>query len=79
MVDEFQPEFAVLDIGLPVMSGYELGRALRESLGHRLTLYALSGYAQDKDRQLSRDAGFDMHFVKPMNVRVLLEHIAGGG
>jgi CheY-like chemotaxis protein len=56
-LDSFQPDLAILDIGLPVMDGYQLARALRAQLGTSVTLFALSGYAQEKDRQLSREAG----------------------
>jgi signal transduction histidine kinase/CheY-like chemotaxis protein len=69
LAEEFQPEVAVLDIGLPVMDGYELGRRLRAlpSLG-RLRLIALTGYGQDSDRTRSDEAGFDAHLVKPVDV-----------
>jgi CheY-like chemotaxis protein len=69
LAEEFQPEVAVLDIGLPVMDGYELGRRLRAlpSL-RRLRLIALTGYGQDSDRTRSEEAGFDAHLVKPVDV-----------
>ena len=67
----FRPEAAFLDIGLPVMDGYELARRLRELLGPAIRLVALTGYGQDRDRALSRAAGFDEHLVKPVE----LEHI----
>lgn len=68
---------ALLDIGLPVMDGYELGQRLRElqpkSDGTRaLQLIALTGYGQDTDRERSARAGFEHHLVKPLN----LEHLA---
>jgi CheY-like chemotaxis protein len=66
-----RPEVAFLDIGLPVMDGYELARRLRDLLGRGVKLVALTGYGQDRDRALSRAAGFDEHLVKPME----LEHI----
>jgi signal transduction histidine kinase/ActR/RegA family two-component response regulator len=66
-----RPEAAFLDIGLPVMDGYELARRLREQLGPGVKLVALTGYGQDRDRALSRAAGFDEHLVKPAE----LEHI----
>ena len=67
----FRPEAAFLDIGLPVMDGYELARQLRELLGPAVKLLALTGYGQDRDRALSRAAGFDEHLVKPVE----LEHL----
>lgn len=68
-----QPEFALLDIGLPEMDGYELGRRLHEldGLGH-LHLIAVTGYGQDNDRQRSRAAGFAAHLVKPVRLDQLL-------
>lgn len=68
----FRPEVAVLDIGLPVMSGYELAAALRaEFNAAELRLVALTGYGQMKDLERSRAAGFDLHLVKPVSLRQL--------
>ncbi|HBZ08026.1 MAG TPA: hybrid sensor histidine kinase/response regulator, partial [Massilia sp.] len=59
---------AVLDIGLPGMGGYQLGRSLRALLGtHPCRLIALSGYGQAADRQRSGEAGFEQHLVKPIS------------
>jgi PAS domain S-box-containing protein len=66
-----QPEAAFLDIGLPVMDGYELARRLRELLGPGVKLVAVTGYGQDRDRALSREAGFDEHLVKPVDLAFL--------
>ena len=61
------PEVAILDIGLPVMDGYELAQKLRERLGAATpSLFAVTGYGQETDRSRSRAAGFDEHFVKPI-------------
>jgi CheY-like chemotaxis protein len=63
---------AILDIGLPDMSGYALARAIRTG-GLRVgTLIALSGYGQDSDRDSSAAAGFDHHLVKPVDEELLL-------
>lgn len=67
---EFGPQLALLDIGLPVMDGYELGRRLRES-HTALRLVALTGYGQDSDKTRSREAGFDAHLVKPIHIDTL--------
>ena len=73
VAQEFGPQVALLDIGLPVMDGYELARALREkSGGSLLRLIAVTGYGQESDRHRTRDAGFDAHLVKP----VMLEDLA---
>ena len=64
-----QPEIALLDIGLPVMDGYELGRRLREIAGlEHIHLVALTGYGQASDREKTRDAGFSAHLVKPVSI-----------
>lgn len=73
MLEEFQPDLAILDIGLPVMDGYQLAGELRKRLATPTVLYALSGYAQEADLQKSRDAGFQRHFVKPVDTGVLLD------
>ncbi|HEX2540158.1 MAG TPA: ATP-binding protein [Caldimonas sp.] len=63
---------AILDIGLPDMSGYALARAIRTG-GLRVgTLIALSGYGQDTDRESSAAAGFAHHLVKPVDEELLL-------
>ena len=62
-----KPDIAVLDIGLPVLDGYELAARLRALLGeHPCRLVALSGYGQDGDRARSEAAGFERHLVKPI-------------
>jgi CheY-like chemotaxis protein len=73
----FQPEVALLDIGLPVMDGFELARRLRRDLPREtpLRLIALTGYGQGSDRQRSAEAGFDRHFVKPVRLEELTKVI----
>jgi CheY-like chemotaxis protein len=72
MLARFTPEIAVLDIGLPVMDGYELAAALRDRFGAGLRLIAVTGYGQDHDVQRARVAGFEHHFVKPLAIARLL-------
>lgn len=63
-----RPEIAILDIGLPVMSGYELAARIRSVLGDApCSLIALTGYGQDADKARSKAAGFEQHFVKPVD------------
>ena len=72
------PEFAILDIGLPSMDGYELARQLRsfpELTG--LRLIALTGYGRASDRARSKEAGFDHHLVKPVVPEALLALLDG--
>jgi two-component system, sensor histidine kinase len=60
------PDAVIVDIGLPGLDGYEVGRRLREALGDRIRLVALTGYSQPEDRRRVREAGFDVHLVKPV-------------
>ncbi|WP_235835224.1 hybrid sensor histidine kinase/response regulator [Piscinibacter terrae] len=77
LVDSFKPDVAVLDIGLPVIDGYELAVRLRERLaGHPCRFIALTGYSQQSDRQRSVDAGFEQHLVKPVDVDELIALLA---
>ena len=76
-VDGFPMDVAVLDIGLPKMSGYELARALRgRPEGRDAVLIALTGYGQEEDRRQAREAGFDHHLVKPVDPEYLKDLIA---
>jgi two-component system, sensor histidine kinase len=64
----FMPDFAFLDIGLPSLNGYDLARALRALPALRHTaLVAVTGWGQQKDRELAKEAGFDAHLVKPVS------------
>ena len=76
-IAEFRPEFVFLDIGMPGMSGYEIARAVRASQGRRnVFLVALTGWGQPSDVRESKEAGFDLHMVKPLDtasVKRLLE------
>ena len=66
---EFTPDIAFLDLGLPVMDGYELASHLREIPGLAgLRLVAVTGYGQESDRQRTREAGFHHHLVKPVDI-----------
>ena len=68
----FKPQIALLDIGLPVMDGYELARRLRESQDEPgLRLIAVTGYGQKSDKRRARAGGFDAHLVKPVGLEQL--------
>jgi PAS domain S-box-containing protein len=78
---DFQPEVALLDVGLPVMDGYELAAALSSAGAHPPVLVAITGYGQDADRARSKAAGFSLHLVKPVDLdalNALLDRIAAG-
>jgi signal transduction histidine kinase/CheY-like chemotaxis protein len=69
----FRPEVVLCDLGLPGMSGYEVGVKLRQHpASARAHLIAVSGYGQVEDRERSRAAGFDLHLVKPVDPSELL-------
>ena len=76
LLSNLAPEVAVLDIGLPVMDGYELGARIR-SQAPNCRLIALTGYGQSEDRTRSAAAGFDAHLVKPVEIADLLNEISG--
>ena len=70
--EEFDPHAVVLDLGMPGMSGLEVARRFRANAGNRdLVLIALTGWDKEDDRRLSREAGFDHHFAKPVPFDVL--------
>src|SRR5581483_7778696 len=69
LAGEFAPEVALVDIGLPLMDGYEVARRLRrECADNALRIVAVSGYGAESDRRRSAEAGFDAHLVKPVVV-----------
>ncbi len=71
---DFRPSVALLDIGLPVMDGYQLARRLRSESGlDQVRLVAITGYGQQTDRRRSEEAGFDAHLVKPVKFEALAE------
>jgi CheY-like chemotaxis protein len=78
LMEAFRPEVAVLDIGLPVMDGYELAARFRSNpvTAHCL-LIALTGYGQSHDRTRCQEGGFQHHLVKPVDIGKLLKLVAG--
>ena len=72
VADDFKPDLALLDIGMPRLDGYATARELRgRPWAKGLVLVALTGWGQDEDRRRSSDAGFDRHLVKPVDPAVL--------
>jgi signal transduction histidine kinase/ActR/RegA family two-component response regulator len=70
----FCPDYAFLDIGLPQMSGYDLARSIRDLSCCTMTvMVAVTGWGQEKDRQLAFEAGFDHHMVKPVRFEQIEE------
>jgi CheY-like chemotaxis protein len=71
---EFRPEFALLDLGMPRMDGFELARRLRmQDGGARVTIVAVTGWGHDAERQHTRAAGFDYHLTKPVEFKALAD------
>ncbi len=66
-----RPDIVLLDIGMPGFDGYEVARRMRTELGLKATLVALTGYGEARHRRLSREAGFDQHVTKPVDIRKL--------
>jgi PAS domain S-box-containing protein len=67
VAEEFRPDFVLMDLGMPRMTGYEAARRMREEpWGAALRLIALTGWGQDEHLERTRNAGFDKHVVKPI-------------
>ncbi len=66
---EFKPELAILDLGLPDLSGYDVARLLRQDPAlARIELIALTGWGQEEHRKRALEAGFDHHVTKPVDL-----------
>ena len=68
LLADWRPDVAILDLTMPGMSGTELARRIRALHGQAITLIALTGYGADEDRARTREAGFDLHWVKPVSL-----------
>lgn len=78
VAEAFQPDVALLDIGLPKLNGYEVCRRIRQQpWGENMVLIALTGWGQDEDKRLSKEAGFNFHMVKPVDPAALEKLLAG--
>ena len=74
-LETFEPDVAVLDIGLPGMDGYELASRMRRQSQCRLV--AVTGYGEDQDRERRDAAGFQSYLVKPVDAKRLLQVVSG--
>ncbi len=83
VADAYRPEVILMDIGMPRLNGFEATRRIREQpWGRAMAIVALTGWGQDGDRALSKEAGCDGHLVKPVSLadlQKLLRGIAAGG
>ena len=74
-----RPDYVFLDIGMPGANGYEVAQRLRRQDGTRdAVIVAITGWGQEKDRERARDAGFDQHLVKPVDVEKLVTLLRSG-
>jgi CheY-like chemotaxis protein len=79
LAQTFRPDVALLDIGMPDLSGYEVSQELRrEPWGQWIQLIALTGWGQEKDRQQALEAGFNHHLTKPIDPDQLEALISSG-
>jgi len=76
IAEQFEPQIALLDIGMPRMDGYEAARHIRANLGDRVFLVAVTGWGQEEDQRRAYAAGFDRHVTKPAEPAVLESLIA---
>jgi CheY-like chemotaxis protein len=74
----FRPDMVLLDIGMPRMNGYDAAQHIRQQRwGSRMMLVALTGWGQEEDKRRAADAGFDLHFTKPVSADDLEKLMAG--
>ncbi len=76
IAEQFEPQVALLDIGMPRMDGYEAARHIRAALGDRVFLVAVTGWGQEEDQRRAYAAGFDRHVTKPAEPAALESLIA---
>lgn len=78
--EEMRPSTVFMDLGMPRMDGYEAARYIRrQPWGKDMQLVAVSGWGQAQHKQQSREAGFDLHLVKPVQMQDLLAVLEGRG
>ncbi|SFH59741.1 Response regulator receiver domain-containing protein [Nitrosospira sp. Nsp14] len=71
-IPDYRPNVILMDIGMPGMDGNEVARRIRQQPEFNDTkLIALTGWSQEKDRQRSKESGFDHHLTKPVNFQTL--------
>jgi len=77
---EFRPHAMVLDIGMPRMNGYDVAtRVRRADWGRGVTLIALTGWGQQRDKALAAETGFDHHLTKPVDAAALAALLSKSG
>ncbi len=74
--ETFRPDVILLDIGMPGRDGHQVCREIRkQDWGGSIFIIAITGWGQESDRRLSREAGFDEHLIKPVDVSKLVDII----
>ena len=74
---DWHPDVAIIDIGLPLLSGYEVAERLRAAFHEETLLIALTGYNKPEDRHRAMEAGFDVHMPKPADFELLSSLLRG--
>jgi CheY-like chemotaxis protein len=73
----FKPEIVLLDLGMPKLDGYQAARRIREQAANgEVLLIAVTGWGQEQDRRRTKEAGFDVHLVKPLDIDLLQRLLA---
>src|SRR5262249_20700619 len=76
---QLRPQFAIVDIGLPGLDGYQVARKVRQILGpDEVVLIALTGHGRPADREAVKEAGFDEHLIKPLKPEELARALQTG-
>jgi CheY-like chemotaxis protein len=76
MLQAYEPDVILLDIGMRGLDGYETGQQIRRLLGNRVLLVALTGFGQVEDKEKATRAGFDAHLTKPADGAALATVLA---
>ena len=77
VAEEYQPNIIFMDVGMPRLNGYDATRRIREQpWGRQMLIVALTGWGQESDHLLSKDAGCDVHLLKPVELKDLQRVLA---
>jgi PAS domain S-box-containing protein len=77
-IREYQPRLVLMDLGMPGLNGYKAARRIRAlPEGRDVMLVAVTGWGQEEDKRRSREASFDRHMVKPVDLAALEQLLAG--
>jgi CheY-like chemotaxis protein len=72
VADEFRPDVILMDIGMPRFNGFQAAQRIRaQPWADRVVLIAITGWARDEDKRCSKEAGFDAHLTKPIDLELL--------